>query len=164
MKYLRLFEDFNLSYEERQEILKSDQGFNSREESENHLNYLQNQFEYEKSIGRVKLYRVLFVESIEDINTEDFGRHWSTEMYDKEGVDIIRETSDAGGEAYIIIADFHPSDIDYKSTLHAQMLYPWEYEYYIKKGAKPIGYKIMTFEKYDSLSYEESSRLHKEEL
>ena len=155
MKYLKLFEDFNLSDKDREELLYSPDGFNSKEDANNHINYLIRQFEYESKQDKIRLYRVIFVNSKEDINTDDFGRHWSTESYDEEGVDLIRQTTDPDGEPYIVIADFKPSDIDYKNTLRTQVLYPWEYEYYTKEGSKPINYKIIKFEDYNDLSYQE---------
>jgi len=149
--------------EERESILSSPDGFNSREEAEKHFDFFL-KYELGDLKGTIRLFRVVFIEESESINEEDLGRHWTNYELDEDDIDTIRRTVDSQGEPYIIVADFNKSDIDVLCTLRTQILYPHENEFHIKKGIKPISYRIYKFSDIEKMDLKDSKQVWRGKL
>lgn len=150
MEYSNLNESI-ITDDERESILSSPDGFNSREDAEEHLDYFI-EHELGDMKGTIRLFRVVFIEDGQTINENDLGRHWTHYELDDDDIDTIRRTMDSQGEPYIIVADFNKSDVDIFYTLKTQILYPHENEFHIKDGANPIKYKIYKFEDIEKMN------------
>lgn len=93
--------------------------------------------EYIKNLpDPVKLYRILVVDSKDDINTEELGSHYSTSRRD-----LISSHSylTGSGEKYFLVSVNAPKKlIDMKETIVNNILYPNENEITLKKKGKGV--------------------------
>lgn len=151
MKNILTFEKFNnfsISEKEKEKILESPDGFNTRKDAEEHLDTLL-KWDYANMNDVVTLYRVLFTDKIDK---SKLGYHWTNEVdniYDDHWIDLIRETTDAPSvEPKVIVAKFRFSDIDQYRTLHTNLLYPDEQEIRIKDNCTPISYNIYNLDEF----------------
>jgi hypothetical protein len=84
----------------------------------------------------VKLYRILVVDSKEDINTEELGSHYSTDRRD-----LISSHSylTGSGEKYFLVSVKAPKKlIDINETISNNILYPNENEITLKKNGRGV--------------------------
>lgn len=105
-----------------------------KDEAEEKLDSLIN---YIKNLSDpVKLYRILVVDSKEDINTEELGSHYSTDRRD-----LISSHSylTGSGEKYFLVSVKAPKKlIDINETISNNILYPNENEITLKKNGRGV--------------------------
>lgn len=149
--------------EEREDILSSPDGFNTREDAEKELEWLESKMSRLPDV--VRLYRVVFIDENGKYDDSKPGKHWTDEIIDEDHIDTIRETMDSQGEPYIIIADYSKDSIDILGTLRTNILYPHEYEITLKDDKTlPLKYKIYKWSDIESMSYDKSIELWKGSL
>lgn len=105
-----------------------------KDEAEEKLDSL---IDYIKNLSDpVKLYRILVVDSKEDINTEELGSHYSTDRRD-----LISSHSylTGSGEKYFLVSVKAPKKlIDINETISNNILYPNENEITLKKNGRGV--------------------------
>ena len=91
------------------------------------------------------LYRVVFLDDENKLNTKFLGKHWvRNEKLIKDHISSIMSQFNMTDEefAYIIIAKFKKDDIDIYHTVYNNVSVDHEEEVTIKDGINPIGYEI----------------------
>ena len=121
MKYIKLFEDLN-SYVELEtwayEYAKTNHsGLNDYDDAVEELDYFF-QSEYPNMLNRFKLYRVLQVEDISDINKESLGQHYIVEnmisrIYDKPWYENINMELNDYEKLYLVEVEVNNIDVEW---------------------------------------------------
>lgn len=88
---------------------------------------------------KVKLYRILSLDDINDINKDELGSHYSISK--KDLVSSHSYVSEFGEKKYLVSVEVLKNLIDVQSTLENRILYPNEKEITIKNKGK--GVKIL---------------------
>jgi hypothetical protein len=91
----------------------------------------------------VELYRVIFLESLEDLNKEFLGHHWviNSSVLDEHLIEYLKDECSGKtilGDAYLLKAKFSIADICFETTLTQYMMNPSEDEIFIKKKSVPL--------------------------
>jgi hypothetical protein len=149
--------------EQREQILSSPDGFNTREDAEKELEWLEGKMSRLPQL--VRLYRVVFIDEDGNYDSSKPGKHWTDEVIDEEHIDLIRQTMDSKGEPYIIIANYNKEDIDIPGTLSTNILYPQEYEIMIKSDSTtPVNYKLYKWSDIEKMDYKDRVNIWKQDL
>lgn len=91
----------------------------------------------------LKLYRILSVDSKEDINKEELGSHYSTDR--KNLLSSHDYVTGSGEEYYLVTVKAKKSMVDVMETLENNILYPNEKEITLKNKGK--GVEIISIKK-----------------
>lgn len=91
----------------------------------------------------VKLFRILSVDNVDDINKDELGSHYSTSK--KDLVSSHSYVSEFGEKKYLVSVESPKKLIDIQSTLENRILYPNEQEITLKNKGK--GVKILSIKK-----------------
>lgn len=91
----------------------------------------------------LKLYRILSVDSKDDINQEELGSHYSTDR--KNLLSSHDYVTGSGEEYYLVTVKVKKSMVDVMETLENNILYPNEKEITLKKKGK--GVEIISIKK-----------------
>ena len=91
----------------------------------------------------LKLYRILSVDSKDDINQEELGSHYSTDR--KNLLSSHDYVTGSGDEYYLVTVKAKKSMVDVMETLENNILYPNEKEITLKKKGK--GVEIISIKK-----------------
>lgn len=91
----------------------------------------------------IKLFRILSVDDIEDINKNELGSHYSTSK--KDLISSHSYVSQFGENKYLVSVEAPKKLIDIQSTLENRILYPNELEITLKNKGK--GVKILNIKK-----------------
>ena len=98
---------------------------------------------------KITLYRLIFANHYDKINTDNLGIHWTINkntIYDDKFWGQIGFTFDeSDGSLYIIKAVFKKSQVDAINTTIHQLSNEIENEITIKRNEKPIVYKIFNY-------------------
>ena len=141
-----------ISDDEREELSQKSNGFNTKEDARDELDYLLDTDYpggYRNMPDHIKLYRIIFLDEESYIDEDKLGQHWimNSDLIDDMFIKKIKETSGSGGDPIIIQGTFITKDIDWKETLNNNMEFPREFE--VTAGdLTPIDYKIYTLEKF----------------
>jgi hypothetical protein len=84
----------------------------------------------------LKLYRILSVDSKEDINKEELGSHYSTDK--KNLLSSHDYVTGSGEEYYLVTVKAKKSMVDVMETLENNILYPNEKEITLKNKGKGV--------------------------
>ena len=84
----------------------------------------------------LKLYRILSVDSKEDINKEELGSHYSTDR--KNLLSSHDYVTGSGEEYYLVTVKVKKSMVDVMETLENNILYPNEKEITLKNKGKGV--------------------------
>ena len=90
----------------------------------------------------IKLFRILSVDDVNDINKDELGSHYSTSK--KDLMSSHSYVSEFGENKYLVSVEVPKKLIDVQSTLENRILYPNELEITLKnkgKGAKILNIK-----------------------
>lgn len=90
----------------------------------------------------IKLFRILSVDDVNDINKDELGSHYSTSK--KDLISSHSYVSEFGENKYLVSVEVPKKLIDVQSTLENRILYPNELEITLKnkgKGAKILNIK-----------------------
>jgi hypothetical protein len=138
------FNSFSITDKYKEDLLSSHDGFNTREDAEEHLDSLLN-WNYKNLPNEIYLYRILFINDKNDLNISNLGHHWTLyydNIDDDDWIDMIEQTNDSQGDIYVLRAKFYFNDIDQEATLKNNILFPNEEEITLKKDAYPIEYHL----------------------
>jgi len=91
----------------------------------------------------LKLYRILSVDSKDDINKDELGSHYSTDR--KNLLSSHDYVTGSGEEYYLVTVKVKKSMVDVMETLENNILYPNEKEITLKKKGK--GVEIISIKK-----------------
>ncbi len=98
---------------------------------------LENIVSYVKELPEeLKLYRILSVDSKDDINQEELGSHYSTDK--KNLLSSHDYVTGSGEEYYLVTVKAKKSMVDVMETLENNILYPNEKEITLKKKGKGV--------------------------
>lgn len=84
----------------------------------------------------IKLYRILSVDSKEDINTKELGSHYSTSK--KDLLDSHSYVEGYGENYYLVTVEVDKKLIDIEETISNRILYPNEQEITLKNKGKGV--------------------------
>ena len=91
----------------------------------------------------IKLFRILSVDNVNDINKDELGSHYSTSK--KDLMSSHSYVSEFGENKYLVSVEVPKKLIDVQSTLENRILYPNELEITLKNKGK--GIKILNIKK-----------------
>lgn len=91
------------------------------------------------------LYRLVFLNNIKDLRTDDLGEYWTVYKEDISRFYHNIYVEDEDMKPYLITANFEPNSIDVNMSLLQFSDIPDEYEVNITK--QPINYKIKLYKK-----------------
>lgn len=91
------------------------------------------------------LYRLVFLNNIKDLRTDDLGEYWTVYKEDISRFYYNIYVEDEDMKPYLITANFEPNSIDVNMSLLQFSDIPDEYEVNITK--QPINYKIKLYKK-----------------
>lgn len=113
-------------------------------EKEEAVSELENLIDYINNLPEtIKLFRILSVDDVEDINKDELGSHYSTSK--KDLVSSHTYVSEFGEKKYLVSVEVPKKLIDIQSTLENRILYPNELEITLKNKGK--GVKIINIKK-----------------
>ena len=146
---LKTFKDIKKSDVPKIIDMLGHEGYNDEEEA---IDDLKNKIkEWKKLNDPCILYRIVSSETIEDINKEEPGEHWTMYDWNLDG-DLINSIDDDTWEdkpLFIIEAKVPLSEIDIKQTIIQNLSFPNEYEINLKNKGKNIkfmkSYKLKGF-------------------
>jgi hypothetical protein len=158
LKYIA--ETYNISPSDRKDILYSPDGFNTKEEAEEYLDSLLNNY-FPHGVkfkeDKVLLYRILFFYDDMTLNEETIGMHWTGEadnITDSHWVSLIRDANGYYSDAekiFVLIGLFNVrNSIDIKHTLYNNLRYPNEFEYSLYEAfTNPLDLYIVSHENFN---------------
>jgi hypothetical protein len=76
----------------------------------------------------IKLYRVIFVQSMDDINKDQLGSHYVLNERDLQGSHYIEPHSNSNGQPVVLVVKAPKDFIDFDATIINNMTYPHEKE------------------------------------
>lgn len=146
MNYFILFEN----YKEEQDLKKwayeyakdNHDGLNSYEDAIEELDiFFENEYPYFKN--NFKLYRVLQVENIDDINQNDLGMHYIhpsylERIYEKGWYDSIGLELNDYEELFLIEVEASYDDVFWTDTINNRLNFPREFEITLKNTPKIV--------------------------
>ena len=91
------------------------------------------------------LYRLVFLENIKDLRTDDLGEYWTVYKDDISRYYHNIEVEDEDVKPYLITGEFEKDSIDIESSIGQFVELPDEYEINIKK--QPINFTIKPYKK-----------------
>ena len=138
MKLLRIL---NETINKKRLLKKLEEMGFDKEES---VSELENLIDYVNNLPEtIKLFRILSVDDVEDINKDELGSHYSISK--KDLVSSHTYVSEFGEKKYLVSVEAPKKLIDIQSTLENRILYPNELEITLKNKCK--GVKILNIKK-----------------
>lgn len=138
MKLLRIL---NETINKKRLLKKLEEMGFDKEES---VSELENLIDYVNNLPEtIKLFRILSVDDVEDINKDELGSHYSISK--KDLVSSHTYVSKFGEKKYLVSVEAPKKLIDIQSTLENRILYPNELEITLKNKGK--GVKILNIKK-----------------
>ena len=131
---MRLIDILNENINKKQMISNYKSMGVDKEQAESEL---ENLIDYVKSLpDTVKLYRIISVDSKEDIDTEKLGSHYATNKRDL--LSSHSFVSEYGENQFLVTVKAPKSLIDMNETIANNILYPNENEITLKKKGKGV--------------------------
>jgi hypothetical protein len=144
---------FEMTPTDRSEYAENNQmGFNDSEDALDELNWLLDN-KYKDLDDQIYLYRLLFIEKDEEIDTSKLGDHWIIDpsIINHDFIKKIRETNDSPYiEPIVIKGLFNSKDLDWVNTLHNNMSYPNEEE--VTTKSEPIKYEVLSLSQFSGIN------------
>jgi len=98
---------------------------------------LENLIYYIENISEtITLYRILKVDSKEDIDLDELGSHYSTNK--KDLLSSHYYVTGGGEQTYLVTVESNKNQIDFFETIHNNILYPNEQEVTLKNKGKGV--------------------------
>lgn len=97
--------------------------------------------------SKLKIWRIISLESLADLNTKEVGASWT---WDKSSLRTLARTAtgeDDENKWYILVADVDIKNIDFEHTLYCNLSLPQETEIFVPKGKTVTLYEIYQFKK-----------------
>jgi prenyltransferase beta subunit len=111
--------------------------------AKNALLYLQ---KFLKTNNILKLYRVLSVENINDINTNKLGNHYTLSLSNLDDVTLFDIGINKNNKLYSVEIISPIDNIDFQETIEANVNYPFEQEVFLKSNDNVKIINISPFE------------------
>ena len=99
-----------------------------------------------KTNNSLKLYRVLSVESVNDINTNELGNHYTLSLDNLDDVTLFDIGINKNNKLYSVEIISPIDNIDFKETIEANVNYPFEQEIFLKSNYNVKIINISPFE------------------
>ena len=147
MKYLKTFlenksEDNYLKSWAYEYAKNNHEGLNSYEDAVYELDYFFDN-EYPKMKGYFKLYRVLQLDDINNLNKEELGDHYLhpdyiTRLYEKPWYESIGIEFNDYEDIYLVEVMTKWEDVNWEQTIHHRLNFPREFEITLNESPKEI--------------------------
>lgn len=125
----------------RESLLYGADAFSDKEEAADHLD---GRIRFLESLDPIiTLYRVVILESINDLRIDELGQHWTNDedVLDEHMIDYLKfecNGEEIPGKPYLLKAEFPVSCIDIEMTLAQNLLNPHEEELFLSRQV-PVG-------------------------
>lgn len=125
-------------------IKNNHEGFNSYDDAIEYLDYFFNYFE--KLPNELILYRMLYLENINNLNKNEIGLHFTNNKitFNKNFIQKMGFSLDDINNVYIIKIKTNKKELDLETTLINRLNYPDENEFTLNKNSK---YSIILIKK-----------------
>ena len=140
MKHLKRFnENFNNEIDKEEIINKVKFEFNDIEDAEDEVNYyIDSLIDLYNNGG--KIYRLVFLDNIEDLRKDDLGKHWVIDpgVFSRFEEGLVGTAE--GETPYLITANIEPKQIDIEESISSFIALPLENEINLKYN--PTDYSL----------------------